>query len=170
MRTQPEDSSHEATLSRRNPGGGEMLSAFELSLMLYLLHTADGKVEMPNGSGGFVPVPSPVRDLLIAALNRLSNGDRLPLPPLDPMITVEQASGIMEVSRAELNGMLDKEMIPHVSDGAHRRLARADVLTYLGREISRQREATAAASNRVRGVGPSTPSDSPGPIATHGNL
>ncbi len=169
MRNQSKDDGHEPTLSRRIPGGGEMLSAREMSLMFYLLHKEDGIVEMPKAPGEFIPVPTAVRDLLIAALNRLSNGDQLPLPPLDSMITVEQASDIMGVSKAELNGMLDEGKISHVSTGEDRRLARADILTHLGRERARQREAAATTSDLERVSGSTTPRDAPGSITTRGN-
>jgi len=74
-----------------------------------------------------VTLPPALTHLLLDFLDHIGRGDAVRLLPVRQMLSTQQAADILNVSRPHLISLLDKEAIPHVLVGRHRRI-RAEVL------------------------------------------
>lgn len=78
-------------------------------------------------------------NLLMDLLRHLGRGDAVTIVPVSQMLTTQQAADILNVSRPHLISLLEKQAIPFVMTGRHRRIKAEDLFGY-----KRQRDATRA--------------------------
>lgn len=68
--------------------------------------------------------------LLMEVLRHIGRGDAVTLVPVSQMLTTQQAADILNVSRPFLISLLEKEDIPHVLVGRHRRIKAVELFAY----------------------------------------
>lgn len=69
-------------------------------------------------------------DLLMEVLRHVGNGDSVTLVPYGQMLTTQQAADILNVSRPFLITLLEKQEIPFITVGRHRRIRATDLFAY----------------------------------------
>jgi excisionase family DNA binding protein len=68
--------------------------------------------------------------LLMELLRHIGRGNAVTLVPVSQMLTTQQAADILNVSRPFLISLLEKDRIPHVLVGRHRRIKAEDLFAY----------------------------------------
>lgn len=86
-----------------------------------------------------VPIPSSLREVLVAAARQLAEGNGVSIMPVMAEVTTQQAADLLNVSRPFVIGLLDKGDIPFHKVGAHRRIRLRDVLAYRRRRDASRR-------------------------------
>jgi len=95
------------------------------------------KLVGPSKDG--VPIPSSLRQVLVAAARQLAEGNGVSIVPITADVTTQQAADLLNVSRPFVIGLLDKGEIPFHKVGTHRRIRLKDLLAYRGqRDASRR--------------------------------
>jgi excisionase family DNA binding protein len=86
-----------------------------------------------------VPIPSSLRQVLIAAARELAEGHGVSIVPMTSDVTTQQAADLLNVSRPFVIGLLEKGDIPFHKVGTHRRVRLKDILSYRGRRDAARR-------------------------------
>ncbi len=86
-----------------------------------------------------VPIPSSLRQVLIAAAGQLANGNGVSIMPVTAEVTTQQAADLLNVSRPFVVRVLDKGEIPFHKVGTHRRIRLQDLLAYRRRRDASRR-------------------------------
>lgn len=91
----------------------------------------------PSGDG--VPIPSSLRQVLVAAARQLAEGNGVSIMPVTAEVTTQRAADLLNVSRPFVIGLLDKGQIPFHKVGTHRRIRLKDLLAYRRRRDASRR-------------------------------
>ncbi|WP_343895010.1 helix-turn-helix domain-containing protein [Craurococcus roseus] len=128
----------------RLPSRGERAAANQLRRILAAQATGDGerKIEVVGEAGqrAEIVLTPALSALLMELLRHIGRGDAVTLVPVSQELTTQQAADILNVSRPFLIALLEKEQIPHVLVGRHRRIKAEDLFAYKRRR-DEEREA-----------------------------
>lgn len=135
---------HAQELGGRLPSADERAAANQLRRIL--------AARMANGAKLRVPDPAAKRQveitltpglsgLLMELLRYIGKGDAVTLVPVSQMLTTQQAADILNVSRPFLIGLLEKDEIPYVMVGRHRRIKAEKLFAYKRDRDQRRSEA-----------------------------
>lgn len=131
-------------LGDRLPSRGERAAANQLRRILAAQATGDGerKLEVVGEAGqrAEIVLTPALSALLMELLRHIGRGDAVTLVPVSQELTTQQAADILNVSRPFLISLLEKEQIPHVLVGRHRRIKAEDLFAYKRRR-DEEREA-----------------------------
>lgn len=86
-----------------------------------------------------VPIPSSLRQVLVAAARQLAEGNGVSIMPVTAEVTTQRAADLLNVSRPFVIGLLDKGQIPFHKVGTHRRIRLKDLLAYRRRRDASRR-------------------------------
>lgn len=132
-------------LGDRLPSLDERAAANQLRRVIAAQATGehDQKLKVLNEAGerAEVILTPGLSALLLELLRHIGRGDAVTLVPVGQMLTTQQAADMLNVSRPFLISLLEKERIPHVLVGRHRRIKAEDLFSY-----KRQRDEARAAA------------------------
>lgn len=100
-----------------------------------------------------VPLPPTLAKAVAAALTEVADGHAVHLSRADEEVTTSEAAELLNVSRPYLVRLLDEGAIPHRKVGTHRRVRRADVLTYRARQYREAEEALQELADQAQALG-----------------
>lgn len=63
-------------------------------------------------------------------MSQVGSGHAVTLVPMQEMLTTQQATDLLNVSRPHLIKLLDQNAMPHTLVGRHRRVRAEDIFTY----------------------------------------
>lgn len=120
-------------LGERLPSAGERAAANQLRTILAARGVDREQtltiIEDSGQSADIVLTPG-ISSLLIELLRHIGKGDAVTLVPVSQMLSTQQAADILNVSRPFLISLLEKNEIPHVLVGRHRRIRAEDLFAY----------------------------------------
>jgi excisionase family DNA binding protein len=120
-------------LGERLPSVGERAAANQLRTILAARGVDREQtltiIEDSGQSADIVLTPG-ISSLLIELLRHIGKGDAVTLVPVSQMLSTQQAADILNVSRPFLISLLEKNEIPHVLVGRHRRIRAEDLFAY----------------------------------------
>ena len=120
----------------------DMAVMAELAAMLGRDH---GPITLVGSDGHGVPLPEPVRTVLVQATVCLAAGKAVTVAPLEQRLTTQQAADLLGVSRPTLVKILNRHEIPYEQPGRqHRRIRLVDVLDYRDRRRHGEPDRTGA--------------------------
>ena len=132
-------------LGDRLPSPGERAAANQLRRILAAQSSdRDQKltiIEESSGQKADIVLTPGMSALLIELLRHLGRGDAVTLVPVSQMLTTQQAADILNVSRPFLISLLDKQEIPHVLVGRHRRIKAEELFAYKRRRDTTRSDA-----------------------------
>jgi excisionase family DNA binding protein len=99
------------------------------------------RVVAADGRGPTIDLPPAAVSGLLTILERIADGRRPGILPVEAELTTQQAAELLNVSRPYLVRLLDQGAIPSRKVGSHRRVLAADVTAYKAREVERRRAA-----------------------------
>ena len=120
-------------LGARLPSPGERAAANQLRRILAARSgDRDQKLTIIEDSGqqAEVVLTPGMSTLLIDLLRHLGSGDAVTIVPVSQMLTTQQAADILNVSRPFLIALLEKDEIPYVLVGRHRRIKAEELFAY----------------------------------------
>ncbi len=120
-------------LGARLPSPGERAAANQLRRILAARSgDRDQKLTIIEDSGqqAEIVLTPGMSTLLIDLLRHLGSGDAVTLVPVSQMLTTQQAADILNVSRPFLIALLEKDEIPYVLVGRHRRIKAEELFAY----------------------------------------
>ena len=100
-----------------------------------------GGAKLVGSDGRQIPIPQPVRDLLLEILRNLQSGKAISIVPEHQQLTTQRAANILGVSRPFLVGLLEAGEIPFHMVGSHRRIYLRDLFEYKRRRDAARHEA-----------------------------
>ena len=131
-------------LGDRLPSRGERAAANQLRRVLAAQAVGEGEQKLEvvgeTGQRAEVVLTPALSALLMELLRHVGRGDAVTLVPVSQELTTQQAADILNVSRPFLISLLEKEHIPHVLVGRHRRIKAEDLFAYKRRRDN-EREA-----------------------------
>jgi len=105
------------------------------------LTARSGAEQLVGPRGEAVPLPRPLRLLLLQGAEALLDGRAVVATPLDKELTTNEASRLLDVSRPYLYRLLDEGKIRYTLTGTHRRIKVRDLLAYRQQRDAECREA-----------------------------
>lgn len=139
-----------ANIALRNATGLEPTMACpeehsELEQLAELLKSATADLNSPcrlklvAPDGQSVELPESVFHLIQRVVPHLRRGQAVVTIPLHTELTTQEAADLLNVSRPFLIGLLDRQEIPYVKTGTHRRIRFDDLIAYMRiRDTSRR--------------------------------
>jgi len=109
------------------------------SIEEYLESSRGQAAKLVGPSKDGVPIPSSLRQVLVAAARQLADGNGVSIIPMTAEVTTQQAADVLNVSRPFVIGLLDKGKIPFHKVGTHRRIRLKDLLAYRRRRDAARR-------------------------------
>ena len=131
-------------LGARLPSPGERAAANQLRRILAARSgDRDQKLTIIEDSGqpAEIVLTPGMSTLLIDLLRHLGSGDAVTLVPVSQMLTTQQAADILNVSRPFLIALLEKDAIPYVLVGRHRRIKAEELFAYKRRRDTARSDA-----------------------------
>lgn len=132
-------------IGSRLPYPGEQAAANQLRRILASQaadeHDQTFTVTSERGETAQVILTPGLSKLLMELLRPIGRGDAVTLIPVTQMLTTQQAADILNVSRPFLISLIEKEEIPHVMTGRHRRINAEDLFTYKRRRDEKRENA-----------------------------
>ena len=110
---------------------------------------AEQRATLRGASGESIVLPETLYLLLRDVVEHLRLGRSLSIVPRHRELTTQEAADILNVSRAYLVRVLDKEGIPYRRLGTHRRIKFGDLMAYKERRDAKRR----AALDRLTAMG-----------------
>jgi len=133
-------------LGARLPSAGERAAANQLRKIL--ASHSDGQHDQKldvaidaEGRRAEIVLTAGLSGLLMELLRHVGRGDAVTLVPVSQMLTTQQAADILNVSRPFLISLLERDAIPHVMVGRHRRIEAKRLFEY---KATRDRERAGA--------------------------
>jgi excisionase family DNA binding protein len=121
-------------LGARLPSAMERAAANQLRRILASRaaseHEQRIKVTTEVGELAEVVLTPGLSSLLTELLRHIGKGDAVTLVPVSQMLTTQQAADMLNVSRPFLIALLERDAIPHVLVGRHRRIRAEDLFAY----------------------------------------
>ena len=116
----------------RLPSASEKAAANQLRQILASHATGDTKLRVLDEAQkpAEITLSPALSSLLMELLRHIGRGDAVTLVPVNEMLTTQQAADILNVSRPFLVSLLEKNEIPHVMVGRHRRIRAEDLFAY----------------------------------------
>lgn len=102
--------------------------------------TSRKKYALTGPNGQRIPLPELAFLVLERVSEVLARGDSITVVPVGKELTTQQAANLLNVSRQYLVRLLDKQHIPFIKTGKHRRLLIEDVLKYKTKRDQERRE------------------------------
>lgn len=99
------------------------------------------KIVEGSGKSADVVLTGGISSLLIELLRHIGKGDAVTLVPVSQMLSTQQAADILNVSRPFLISLLQKDEIPHVLVGRHRRIKAEELFAYKRRRDNARSDA-----------------------------
>ena len=125
-----------------DPGRGTLRADAEHLAISLGTHDHPARLISPDGQQ-VIELPSAIFDALVAIADALRRGDGVSVIPLHHLLTTNQASELLNISRPFLLTLLEKEELPFEYVGTHRRLRLGDVLAYREQREARRKDAQA---------------------------
>ncbi|PNI08888.1 DNA-binding protein [Arthrobacter sp. AFG7.2] len=79
-------------------------------------------------------LPPLARDAVVDLLHRLSRGEAVTVSSVEDMLTTSRAAELAGISHTYLRNMTDRGEIPVEYRGSHRRIPRAAIMAWLGKQ------------------------------------
>lgn len=121
-------------LGERLPSPGERAAANQLRRIIAAQATSEHEqklnVSNERGERSEVILTPGLSALLMEFLRHIGRGDAVTLVPVSQMLTTQQAADILNVSRPFLIALLEKEQLPYVLVGRHRRIKAEALFAY----------------------------------------
>lgn len=116
----------------RLPSASERAAANQLRQILASYANGDTKLRVLDDAqkAAEITLSPALSSLLMELLRHIGRGDAVTLVPVHEMLTTQQAADILNVSRPFLVSLLEKNEIPHVTVGRHRRIRAEDLFAY----------------------------------------
>jgi excisionase family DNA binding protein len=131
-------------LGERLPSAGERAAANQLRQILASRGVDQEqtlRIIEDSGQSADVVLTPGISSLLIELLRHIGKGDAVTLVPVSQMLSTQQAADILNVSRPFLISLLEKEEIPHVLVGRHRRIRAEELFAYKRRRDTARSDA-----------------------------
>ncbi len=132
-------------LGDRLPSDDERAAANQLRSIIAAQATGEREQKLTvlreAGNTAEVVLTPGLSSLLMEVLRHIGRGDAVTLVPVSQMLTTQQAADILNVSRPFLISLLEKEDIPHVLVGRHRRIKAVELFAYKRRRDGERAEA-----------------------------
>jgi excisionase family DNA binding protein len=131
-------------LGERLPSPGERTAANQLRQILASRGVDQEqtlRIIEDSGQSAEVVLTPGISSLLIELLRHIGKGDAVTLVPVSQMLSTQQAADILNVSRPFLISLLEKEVIPHVLVGRHRRIRAEELFAYKRRRETARSDA-----------------------------
>ncbi len=91
--------------------------------------------------GEEISLPDSVYQILQQVIHMMASGQAISLLPYDHYLSSQEAADLLNVSRPYLYTLLDKELIPFIKVGTHRRIRLEDLMTYKRQRDGQRRQA-----------------------------
>ena len=91
--------------------------------------------------GEEIPLPDAVYQVLQQVVHMMASGQAVSLLPYDHYLTSQEAADLLNVSRPYLYTLLDKQLIPFIKVGTHRRIRLEDLMAYKRQRDGQRRQA-----------------------------
>jgi excisionase family DNA binding protein len=91
--------------------------------------------------GEEIPLPDSVYQALRQVIHLMAAGRVISLVPYDCYLSSQEAADLLNVSRPYLYALLEKEQIPYIMVGTHRRIRFEDLMDYKQRRDNQRRQA-----------------------------
>ena len=124
------------------PSESESRIAGEASRLLARKGEEDLRVQMDDGTT--LVLPRGVRRLIAHLLTEISHGNAVTVTPIHAELTTQEAADFLNVSRPYLVKLLDRNEMPHLRVGTHRRVRFSDLQAYKRRQEEKSRKALEA--------------------------
>ncbi len=123
-------------LGHRLPTQDEIACAAQAVTALADVRGGNGVLAIHREDGEPVRLVPAIAALVLDLLDGVAAGHTVTLVPAGAMLSTQQASDILSVSRPHLSRLLTSGKIPFVSVGAHRRVMHADLMAYIDRHAA----------------------------------
>jgi excisionase family DNA binding protein len=100
-------------------------------------------VALQTDEGQELRVPVAAFRLFVQALREMAKGHAVTLVPIHAELTTQQVADILNVSRPYVVRLLEKEEIPHIKRGRHRRVRFEDLMAYKAQDDLKRKQARA---------------------------
>ncbi len=131
-------------LGERLPSAGERAAADQLRRVLASRGVDQEQtltIIEDSGQPAEIVLTPGISGLLIELLRHIGTGNAVTLVPISQMLSTQQAADILNVSRPFLISLLEKDDIPHVLVGRHRRIRAEELFAYKRRRDSSRSDA-----------------------------
>ena len=135
------DATCAADLRHRPPTQDEIACATQAATALATARAGNAVLAIHREDGEAVRLAPAIADLVIDLLDGVASGHTVALVPTGAMLTTQQATDILGVSRPHLSKLLKTGKIPFVPVGSHRRVQHADLMAYMDRRAAARRTA-----------------------------
>jgi excisionase family DNA binding protein len=137
---------HAEEICARLPSASEKAAANQLRKIIAVHADGDATLRLldVNLQPVDVTLTPALSHLLIELLGHIGRGDAVNLVPVNQMLSTQQAADILNVSRPHLISLLEKNVIPHVLVGRHRRIKAENLFAFKHDRDTRRREALSA--------------------------
>jgi excisionase family DNA binding protein len=98
-------------------------------------------VALQTDEGQELRVPVAAFRLFVQALREMAKGHAVTLVPIYAELTTQQVADILNVSRPYVVRLLEREEIPHIKRGRHRRVRFEDLMTYKTQDDLKRKQA-----------------------------
>lgn len=100
----------------------------------------NSQAKLVGANGEEIYIPESVYQLLRQVVQAMESGQAIHIVPQDREMTTQQAADFLNVSRPFLIKLLEKQEIPYIKVGTHRRIRFQDLITYKQQRDSKRRE------------------------------
>jgi excisionase family DNA binding protein len=111
--------------------------------------------------GEEIPLPDSVYQALRQVIHLMAAGRVISLVPYDCYLSSQEAADLLNVSRPYLYALLEREQIPYIMVGTHRRIRFEDLMDYKQKRDGQRRQALSELATESQDNGFYTATDRP---------